>query len=158
GLSPAVLDQALEALAAAQDTVHGGYRVADDGPRAELRFPPYEALRLLRYAYRRRDDHDAFEHARATLDGMLAGEVYDTTEGGIFRYATRPDWSEPHFEKLGRDQGRLLQVLGEWALAAPEVSEEWREPAQQTVDYLEHRLSRPSGGFHGSQDADPSYY
>ncbi|MPZ98158.1 MAG: DUF255 domain-containing protein [Dehalococcoidia bacterium] len=158
GLSPAVLDMAMDALEEARDTEHGGYRVAGDGARTELRFPPYEALRLLRYAYRRRDDDEALEHARATLRGMLDGAIFDADEGGIFRYATRPDWSEPHYEKLGRDQGRLLQVLGEWALSAPDAREEWRRAAEQTIEYLEQRLSRPSGGFHGSQDADPLYY
>ncbi|HXC61706.1 MAG TPA: DUF255 domain-containing protein, partial [Nitrospiria bacterium] len=40
------------------------------------------------------------EMATLTLDNMRDGGIYDAVEGGFFRYATRGDWDNPHYEKL----------------------------------------------------------
>lgn len=157
-LTPATLDAALATLDERYDETHGGFRAAESGERAELKFPNMAALRLLLYAYRRRGDERALERARFTFAEMAANPLYDATEGGFFRYATRPDWGEPHYEKLSRDQGAALLALGEFALI-DEQAEDWALPiVEQTVAYLAAVLGEPSGGFLGSQDADEAYY
>jgi uncharacterized protein len=157
-LHPGVLDAALEALDAAYDEQHGGFREAAEGDRADLKFPHAEALRLLVYAGRRRGVASASSRAHETLRRITESPLFDSTEGGFFRYATRPDWSEPHYEKLAGVQGSMLLALGDLALL-DEEAREWALPVvEQTARYLADVLGEPSGGFRGSQDADPVYY
>lgn len=44
--------------------------------------------------------------ARRALDGML--KLEDPVEGGFFRYATRADWTVPHYEKMLAGNAELL--------------------------------------------------
>ncbi|GDX79343.1 hypothetical protein LBMAG42_11540 [Deltaproteobacteria bacterium] len=86
-----------------------------------------------------------------TLDAMAEKGLYDPEEGGFFRYATRDDWGEVHYEKLGEDQARLLRVY----LRAGRQ----RAACERTVGWLIRRLWRDDvGAFAGSMDADESYY
>jgi uncharacterized protein YyaL (SSP411 family) len=50
------------------------------------------------------------EMATLTLDNMQAGGIYDEVDGGFFRYATRGDWDNPHYEKLLETNARMLSV------------------------------------------------
>jgi len=157
-LSPEMLDAALETLGAQYDEEHGGFRVGNEDPRAQLKFPNVAVLRLLLYVYRRRGDARALARARFTFAEMAASPLFDAVEGGFFRYATHPDWTEPHYEKLSREQGAMLLALGEFALI-DEDAEDWAEPfVGQVIAYLAAVLGEPSGGFFGSQDADEAYY
>ena len=46
---------------------------------------------------------------------MGASPLRDPVEGGFFRYATRADWSEPHYERMLTDNALLLDVAAELA-------------------------------------------
>ncbi len=92
-----------------------------------------------------------------TLDAMLAGEMFDPVDGGMYRYATRPDWTASHTEKLLSDNARMASVL----LDAYRVSDhpEYLEAARGLFEYLETNLMDPETGlFYGSQDAGEEYY
>ena len=128
-LTPSILDVALDILEEAYDG-SGGFREPDredatasrgdgtpDETRALLRFPHADALRLWRYAHHRRDTPEVLGHAVASLEAMVTGGLYDTIGGGFYRYATRPDWSRPHVEKLAADQGAILLAIAEVALS-----------------------------------------
>ena len=41
---------------------------------------------------------------------MGASPLRDPVDGGFFRYATRADWSEPHYERMLTDNALLLDV------------------------------------------------
>ncbi len=168
-LTPSILDVALEILEAAYDEERGGFRetgvetagetggeATPDG-RAALRFPHVDAIRLWRYAHHRRDTPDVLARASFTLGRMVEGGLYDAIDGGFYRYATQPDWSQPHVEKLAADQGALLLAIGEVATSDPDAMERLREPVEHTAAYLGGALSNALGGITHSQDADEDY-
>jgi len=95
--------------------------------------------------------------ARKTLEFMCRGEVYDHEWGGFFRYATRRDWSEPHYEKMLEDNAGLLKDL--LTLYCITNDQEHAGYARRTIDYIEWKLrDKEDGYFYGSQDADEEFY
>lgn len=168
-LTPAILDVALDVLDAAYDAEHGGFREpAIAGPDAEpdgdpdadrtaLRFPHAEAVRLWRYAHHRRGTPGTLDRAAFLLDRMIAGGLHDPIDGGFYRYATRPDWSRPHLEKLAADQGALLLAIADVATSDAEARERLREPAERTAAFLGGTLGQALGGIVHAQDADEAY-
>jgi len=113
------------------------------------------------------------EVVRTTLERMAGGGLYDHVAGGFFRYATRRDWSVPHYEKMLEDNGRLAGLYLEAAVLAREdgVGGDgaaharlgpvtlYRDAAAGTIDYLLATLWRGDPpAFGGSQDADEHYY
>jgi uncharacterized protein YyaL (SSP411 family) len=161
-LAPALVAEVADAVDAAFDEEHGGFGPAESAPGEgphEPKFARPDALRLLLYRHRRDGDAEALHRARRTLERMSApGGLLDGVEGGWFRYATRRDWSEPHYEKLAADQGRMLLVLADLARGSEEDAALARHLAERTIEYASGTLSTPEGGFAGSQDADEAYY
>lgn len=130
------------------DTRNGGFGEAP-------KFIHAEAIELLLTQAERLDNPDWAAMAERTLDGMLAGEIEDRVEGGFFHYALAADWTEPQVEKLLSANARVLSA---YAFAASERGEQrWREAAERTVEWVEHKLSR-EGLWAGSQFADPEYF
>ena len=149
-LSPAIFDEILRAAVTNYDPVFGGF---GDAPK----FPHADAIDLLLFAYRRDRDPDVLHMARKTLEFMSQGEVFDREWGGFFRYATRRDWSEPHYEKMLEDNAALLRNL--LALYRATGDQAHADSAGRVIDYLEAKLrDRERGFFYGSQDADEEFY
>jgi uncharacterized protein YyaL (SSP411 family) len=149
-LSPAIFDQVLANIGSNYDPVYGGF---GDHPK----FPHTDAIDLLLYAHRRNSDPDVLHMARKTLEFMGAGEVYDQEWGGFFRYSTRRDWADPHYEKMLEDNAGLLRnVLALYRISG---SEHHAVIATGTIEYMEWKLRDPDRGyFYGSQDADEQFY
>ncbi len=104
------------------------------------------------------NDPDVLHMARKTLEFMGAGEVYDHEWGGFFRYATRRDWSEPHYEKMLEDNANLLRNAAR-ALPHHRPATTHADIARGHIEYLEWKLRDPERGyFYGSQDADEQFY
>ena len=163
-LTPSILDVALDILEAAYDETTGGFRepereeaTAPDETRALLRFPHADALRLWRYAHHRRGTPDVLDRAAFVLDQMVEGGLYDGVDGGFYRYATQPDWSHPHVEKLAVDQGAMLLAIAEVAISDEDAADRLREPVEQTVAYISATLGNYLGGIANAQDADEDY-
>jgi hypothetical protein len=91
-----------------------------------------------------------------TLDGICAGELFDTIDGGFYRYALAADWTEPRREKLLDVNAGLLRAFA--AGAALHGNSNWRDVCDATVDWVERRLTLPDGLWGGSQIADPHYF
>lgn len=162
-LTPGILDAVLDVLESRYDVDQPG--LLEDGAaarseRALLRFPHPEALRLWRYAHHRRGTPGALDRAVALARAMAEGGVHDAEAGGggFFRYATQPDWSEPHVEKLARDQGGMLLAFAELALSSEEAKEMLREAVEGTARFVVETLGDSRGGIGGSQDADEDYH
>ena len=83
--------------------------------------------------------------ARRTLDAMAASELRDPIEGGFFRYATRRDWSEPHYERMLYDNAQLLTAYTRIDRA---------DIAEGIASFLLTVLRLPSGGFASAQDSE----
>jgi len=149
-ISHDIFDAIVRSVVENYDPVYGGFGEAP-------KFPHTDAIDLLLYAYRRKRDPDVLHMARKTLEFMSRGEVFDQEWGGFFRYATRRDWTEPHYEKMLEDNAKLLpNVLTLYRITKEEAH---AETARRTIDYLEWKLRDKEGGFFfGSQDADEQFY
>ncbi len=110
------------------------------------------------------------EILHTTLERMSGGAIHDHVAGGFFRYATRRDWSEPHYEKMLLDNVALASLYADAVAAAGRPADGtdrsdlgpadlYARTAGGVFDYLLTtlwRADRPA--FGGSQDADESYY
>ncbi|MBC7518908.1 MAG: thioredoxin domain-containing protein [Microbacteriaceae bacterium] len=65
---------------------------------------------------------DASDLAHRMLRAMAHSELRDPIEGGFFRYSTRRDWSEPHYERMLYDNAQLLGAYS-WAAGSASGSE-----------------------------------
>jgi uncharacterized protein YyaL (SSP411 family) len=149
-LTDQIFRDVLQSCTDAYDPVFGGFG-------NEPKFPHTDAIDLLLHAYLRDGDRDALHMARKTLEYMCKGGTYDQEWGGFYRYATKRDWSVPHYEKMLEDNALLLRALAR--LYRISNDDTHRQYINFTVEYLDTWLSDPdTGAFYGSQDADEEFY
>lgn len=142
-------DDVLTVMQDSFDVRNGGFGTAP-------KFPHAEAIELLFAQAERTGNPDWSEMAVRTLDGMLAGELWDSVEGGFFRYALEPDWTAVRFEKLLDVNAGMLRAF---ALGAHLKNRaDWREVAERTVAWVDETLGLEGGLWAGSQDADEAYF
>jgi hypothetical protein len=93
--------------------------------------------------------------ATETLDAMAGRGLWDTVEGGFYRYCERRDWSEPHVEKVLTVNARLLELYlaASRLLARPDYAGQ----AAAIIRFVSETFADPDGGFYASQRADPGY-
>lgn len=135
------LDAAASALAAEEDRLHGGFGRAP-------KFPVAPVLGFLAAS-----GGSGRELAERTLRLMSASALRDPVEGGFFRYATRADWSEPHYERMLTDNALLLGVTAELARDA-DPPEFLAAIADGIVRFLTERMQLEGGGFASAQDSE----
>jgi len=87
-----------------------------------------------------------------TLQKMGMGGIYDHLRGGFARYSVDGEWFAPHFEKMGYDNGQLLELYAK----AYQVSKDpfYLEKLRETKAWLAAELLQEEGGFYAAQDAD----
>ena len=91
-----------------------------------------------------------------TLEGMVAGELWDAHDGGFFRYSQSDDWTQPQREKVLSVNAGLLRA---YALAAQlHDRADWRDIAERIVAWVDGFLRLDSGFWASSQTANPEYY
>ncbi len=90
-------------------------------------------------------DAAALGLATRTLEAMAASDLRDPVEGGFFRYATRRDWSDPHYERMLYDNAQLL-------VAYSRVGD--LEVASGIASFLIGVMCQPGGGFASAQDSE----
>ena len=140
---PEAAGEIAEIIWSLADPVHGGYE-------SERKFPHCEANELLLRHYAATSNAGYLNHVRLTLYNMHQSKTHDL-EGGFFRYSSKPDWSEPHHEKLLSDHAGLLGN----ALHVFELTGEpfFREVAEEILDYLDTGFGDPAEPyFHGCRD------
>ncbi len=121
------------------------------------KFPHAAVLeRLLRHwrasAHEAEPDVGALYLVSLTLKRMADGGIRDHLGGGFSRYSVDRYWQIPHFEKMLYDNGPLLAVYAQAALATGEI--EFRRVAVETAEWLLRRMQAEDGGFYASLDAD----
>lgn len=132
------------AIMAQADIVHGGF-----GQGQKFLYPDATEFLLARYGADR--EPTCLEHACRTLDGMGAGQIHDTAEGGYFRTTTKADWSQPHREKLLKEEAGLLSnCLGALHLTG---RSDYAHMAEEIIRYLDNKLfDARLGAFFGCED------
>ncbi|MDO4017967.1 DUF255 domain-containing protein [Clavibacter michiganensis] len=139
----AALDRVAAELASFEDAEHGGFGSAPKFPVA----PVVLLLDTLATTGALTPERATATAAlvRRTLDAMAVSDLRDPLEGGFFRYSTRRDWSEPHYERMLYDNALLLDA---YARAGDE------DVAAGIVAFLTGTLRRVSGGFASAQDSE----
>ncbi|MFH6691204.1 hypothetical protein QVL82_20550, partial [Cellulosimicrobium funkei] len=159
----------VERLEAAEDRVHGGFGGAPKFPVA----PTLELL--LDVAASSVVDPEVARRALVlagrTVDAMAASPLRDV-DGGFFRYATRPDWSEPHYERMLYDNAQLLSAATTLAVlrrtgpldgplrtpaeapGTPDPGEATAEVAGDVGRFLLRVLRLADGAFASAQDSE----
>ena len=120
-----------------EDTQFGGFGGA----------PKFPVAPVLQFLLERgaAGDADAGSLASRTLRAMAESDLRDPVEGGFFRYATRRDWTEPHYERMLYDNALLLAA---YARAGMD------DVASGIADFLLTVMRRPTGGFASAQDSE----
>ena len=149
-LSRAPLATARAALQRDFDGRFGGF---GDAPK----FPhPMNMEFLLRQWRATADDEQpdlqALYMATLTLTRMAEGGLYDQLGGGFCRYSVDAYWMIPHFEKMLYDNGQLLTVSAQAAVATGDAL--FRRVARETADWIRRDLEHSEGGYYSTLDAD----
>lgn len=149
-VNAADLKRTVGTLKSAFDRQRGGFGTTQ-------KFSNSEAIDFLLSEFMISGDEEIKEMITLTLDRMEAGAIHDDIGGGFFRYATRPDWSSPHYEKLLDLNAGLASNYASAFLAFGKVG--YRKVLDETIGYIMNNLyDRKTGVFYGSQDADEGYY
>ncbi|HEX2393688.1 MAG TPA: thioredoxin domain-containing protein [Solirubrobacterales bacterium] len=145
---PGGLEEAVERLLSSADRLRGGFGGAP-------KFPPASALELLLSRAPEGAEpasSEALAAVERTLDGMLAGGIYDQLGGGFARYAVDGAWLVPHFEKMLYDNALLARAyLHGWQRLK---HGRYRRVCEETLDWMLRELRGPEGGFFSAYDAD----
>lgn len=139
----AELDAVVDTLAGHEDARFGGFGTAP-------KFPVAPVLDFLL-------EHGSTESialADRTLTAMAASGLRDQVEGGFFRYSTRQDWTEPHYERMLYDNAQLLSAYARLAVQVPERAELALDAAAGIVDFLLGTMLLPGGGFASAQNSE----
>jgi uncharacterized protein YyaL (SSP411 family) len=144
-----IVEGLFEDIFSTYDVEHGGFGTSP-------KFPHPDAVELLMFKHALDGDNEIVEAAIRTIDEMGAG-LYDTVEGGVFRYSVTRDWKEPHYEKMLETNIGYLRNLAHAQMLTGH--EKHAKLAKGVAKYIIDVLQDPaSGGFFGSQDADEEYY
>ena len=144
-----IVESVAETVIKTADPVHGGW-----GSRHKFPHPEATDFALVRWS--QTGDARLLDLVRRTLRHMQEGEIHDKVEGGFYRYATQPDWSVPHHEKmLDSNAQRLFAYLEAYQTTG---EESFRRTALGILEWMRTTLrDERTGAFYGSQDADPTY-
>ncbi len=143
-------DKIVQVLKDSFDTIHGGFG-------HNQKFPNPDAIDFLLSRYARNKDEGIKKIVTKTLDETAKGGIHDKVEGGFFRYATRQDWSEPHYEKMLEVNAGMIRNYADASLVFD--SKEYLAVVRESIRFVQARLyDSASAALYGSQDADESYY
>ena len=152
--SPGAFDEGIEDwlsayLLEAFDATHGGFGMG------AKRLQPAALTFALRRC--REGDKALIPVVRKTLEAVGWSALYDTGDGGVFRYCADSDWTQPSFEKVLDLNAAALDLFVEASVVFDDPR--LRERALDVLRYVRNTLTdQPDGGFFASQQADPGYY
>ena len=130
------LDAVVQDIAAREDLTYGGLGGAPKFPLA-----PVVNFLLGRQS---RGDAGAGELATRLLGAYAGSPLRDSVEGGFFRYSTKDDFSDPHYERMLYDNAGLLMAYSRAGML---------DVAEGIVSFFRHQLF--TGGALGSaQDSE----
>ncbi|KQW06701.1 hypothetical protein ASC66_09675 [Leifsonia sp. Root4] len=147
--APALAD-AVARMAALEDPRFGGF-----GTPPEFTDPKFPVAPVLGFLLEQPGAGAAL--GARTLKVMGASPLRDPVEGGFFRYSTRRDWGDPHYERMLYDNAMLLDAAvrvwqndggnGQNAGWATKLSD-------ALAGFLLDVLRLPNGAFASAQDSE----
>ncbi len=143
-------DQARMLMEDVFDGEYGGFGGAPKFPHAAM-----IELLLRRWRASAKDakpDLHALYMATLTLTRMAEGGLFDQLGGGFARYSVDQHWMIPHFEKMLYDNGPLLALYADAALATGDAF--YARIAAETAQWVLREMQSPAGGYYSSLDAD----
>lgn len=149
GPRPEDLSLVGHAVLAQYDPVHPGFS-------REPKFLQADILAFLRDGWVLGRNREMGDMLLKVLRTMSGSGVYDAIAGGFFRYATRRDWTVPHYEKLLGDNAEMLALYA--SAYATSGDPLFSRTARGILGFLFRTLYDPgTGTFYSSQDADEEY-
>ena len=149
-LTDAPLKASRAMLAKIFDPHNGGFGGAPKFPH------PKTLERLLRdwhaSSHLLEPDLHALYMATLTLRRMGDGGMNDQLGGGFARYSVDEYWMIPHFEKMLYDNGALLAVYADAAVATGDTF--YARVTADTAAWAIRETQAPEGGYYSSYDAD----
>jgi hypothetical protein len=151
------LELSREPLAVARAALQRDFDGRCGGFGAAPKFPHPMNLEFLLRTWRAtaeagQPDLQALYMATLTLTRMAEGGIYDQLGGGFCRYSVDSTWMIPHFEKMLYDNGQLLAVSAQAAVATGDAL--YRSVAKETADWIRRDMEHPGGGYYSTLDAD----
>ena len=144
-LTPEIITQTYHSLQENFDQQYAGFGTNQKFPT------PHHLLFLLRY-WKQTGETEALNMVQETLKAMRKGGIYDHIGFGFHRYTVDQQWIIPHFEKMLYDQALLAMAYTEAYQATGET--EYRETAEEVLEYILRDMRSPEGGFYSAEDAD----
>mgnify|MGYP001305520336 FL=1 len=149
-LDPALVDKAVEQIAASYDPTNGGFGLAPKFP-SDFYYSFLLDVHAQRVAAGIKDGATLAMVTR-TLDAMAAGGIHDHVGGGFHRYSTDGQWRVPHFEKMLYNQANLAVAYLD-AYAATGVRR-YADTARDTFRFVKEIFTGPDGRFYSALDAE----
>ncbi|MHC4878874.1 MAG: thioredoxin domain-containing protein [Planctomycetota bacterium] len=150
-LTRELVNSVVRSVVQSHDPEFGGFDFSIDRPDAP-KFPVPVKLALLQYQQKVSPSTDVQLALNRTLQALTAGGIRDHLGGGFHRYSTDRRWVLPHFEKMLYDNAQLADVFIEAYRSTQKP--EYREVAEETLDFILTEMTDPSGGFHSALDAE----
>ena len=120
----------------ASDTEFGGFGKAE-------KYPYLPQLQAMLDLHQLNPSEAIAGFTRSTIQQMLAGDLLDPVEGGVFRYTENRDWTAPHFEQMLYTQALASRLLLRAANALGERG--FAEAAGRILDNMITHYSTDSG-------------
>jgi uncharacterized protein YyaL (SSP411 family) len=153
-LSDAPFEAARASLLQSFDKEFGGF-----GGSPKFPHPTNLELLLRRWrasAHDESPDLQSLYAATLTLTRMAEGGIYDQVGGGFCRYSVDRYWMIPHFEKMLYDNGPLLGLYAQAAIATGDQL--FKRIAIETAEWIIRDMQAPAssveGGYWSTLDAD----
>ncbi len=150
-----LLSAAVDELVAYEDVEFGGFGGAPKFPVAPV------LLFLLERAAG--GDQTALALADRSLAALSGWDdasdrpfaaLRDRVDGGLFRYATRRDWSDPHYERMLYDNAQLLAAFTRLAQLHSDAWPTAVDVAEGIAGFLIEVMEQSGGGFASAQDSE----
>ena len=149
-LDPIEVQRIARKSAGIYDPLNGGFG-------EEPKFPSCSVLRLVLDLYRVTKEEFYRIIIEKTLRGMCEGELWDSIDGGFFRFCNLSNWTDAQHEKMLEDNIGLAAIYLDASVLLD--NDNYRRIANQTLDYITANLfDRNALGFRGSQGAHSDYF
>jgi uncharacterized protein YyaL (SSP411 family) len=135
------------------NTIKGDLDYKYGGFKGSIKFMMPVQLRCWQFlSYSYKDNFNLKKYWLNTLEKITLGGVFDFVGGGFSRYSTDNRWHIPHFEKMGYDNGQLLQVYSE--AFKNNSSPLFKRTAKLVLKFVLSELKHTDGSFYSALDAD----